>query len=65
MSLPKRYLVQNVLVTSTGENWLSLFSGGESIGPEEISPLCQNGTVLYTSKEKANALNDYFIKQVP
>ena len=35
----------------------------KGIGSEEIPPLCENGTILYTNKEKANALNEYFIKQ--
>ena len=35
----------------------------KGIGPEEIPPLCKNGTVIYANKEKADTLNEFFIEQ--
>ena len=35
----------------------------KGIGPEEIPPLCKNGTIIYANKEKADTLNDFFIEQ--
>ena len=35
----------------------------KGIGPEEIPPLCENGTIIYANKEKADTLNDFFIEQ--
>ena len=48
------------------KDWWKLVSSilrKKGLGPQEIPPLCENGTILYTNKEMANALNEYFIKQ--
>ena len=63
MNSPKKYLTRNVSAAKIGGNQSNLFSGKKGIGPEEIPPLCKNGTIIYANKEKADTLNDFFIEQ--